>query len=94
MWRMLRTVDEAQLEVSRSEFKYKKFNSEEDAIEWTQVQDKAWSEPFEVNGQVAVGYTRAAELISMAVDRTTKHFNLNVPLHAGYIIGRNWKECH
>lgn len=87
-------MDEAQLEESRSNFKFKRFETKEEAVEFTEKQEQPWSEPFEAKGYWFVGYSRASELISVAVDRTSKHFKLNVPLSAGYIIGKNWSSTH
>ena len=86
--------DEAQLEESKENFRFKQFESKEEALEWTKEQNKEWSEPFQLKEKWYVGYSRASELISKAVEETTNHFKLNVPLHAGYIIGVNWADCH
>lgn len=86
--------DECQLEESKSNFEFKWFEDEDEANDFVKEQCKVWSEPFKVGDKYYVGYSRAAELISVAVDKTTEHFNLNVPLHAGYILGTNWAECH
>lgn len=53
---------------------------------WSDVQhtDKAWF----------VAYCRQGELISEAVALVNKDFDLNVPLDAGYVLGRSWKDCH
>lgn len=86
--------DEAQLEESKGNFTFKTFKTKEEALQFTESSDKVWSEPFEAKGKWFVGYSRAAELISKAVDLTTEHYKLNVPLSAGYIIGKNWRDCH
>lgn len=39
-------------------------------------------------------YSVAGEIASKAVAKAGEHFKLNVPLTAGYVIGRNWAECH
>ena len=45
-------------------------------------------------GGVFVGYCLAGHLAVEAVGEVGKDFGLNVDLTAGYMIGRNWKECH
>jgi len=86
--------DECQLEESKSNFKFKKFESSEQALAWTKEQDEVWSEPFKAKDGWFVGYSRASELVSVAVNKTSEHFKLNVQLQARYILGRNWMECH
>ncbi len=56
--------------------------------------EDVWSEPFNKKGKWFVGWSKGGELINVAVNRVTEHFDLNVPLHAGYLIGKNWADCH
>lgn len=41
-----------------------------------------------------VGYCRAGELAVQAVTEAGRYYNLNVDLTAGYMLGRNWAQCH
>lgn len=99
--------DEAQLETNKSEVKFKVFpykceESEKQAKvaaeEWKKVveeeSDEIWSEPTKSAKAWYVAYCVAGDLVSRAVNETSKHFNLNIPLGAEYIVGRDWAECH
>lgn len=86
--------DEAQLEQPVTSFKFKSFKTKEAAQEARASLTEVWSEPFESKGKYFIAYSRAAELISVAVDKTTDYYKLNVPLSAGYIVGKNWADCH
>jgi hypothetical protein len=87
--------DEAQLEENIKNFKFKTFDTEEEALQFAANDDKIWSEPIKgKEDKFVLAYSRAAELISKAVDKTTAHYKLNVPLRADYIVGYNWKDCH
>jgi len=91
---MIAYHDEAQLEETKKNFTFKKFTSKVEATDWAEAQDVIWSEAFEVKGVWYVGYSKAAGLISKAVDMTTEYYGLNIPLHAGYILGKTWADCH
>lgn len=87
--------DESQGEQPKKAFSFKVFETKESAEEYRKNSDKVWSEPIEGNNEKYVlAYSRACELISKAVDHTSEHYRLNVPLSAGYIVGRNWRDCH
>lgn len=90
--------DEAQMEVSRESVTFKRFKTEEEAVSFKREQEscgKVWSDVQESpKGGYFVAYCREGHIISEVVDRVTKDYNLNVPLEAGYVIGRSWKECH
>ena len=45
-------------------------------------------------GGFYIAYCRAGELASEAVSEAGQFYKLNVPLTAGYIVGRNWADCH
>ncbi len=92
---MFERLDEAQLEESKKNFTFKVFDTKEEAEEYSSNDSKMWSEPIiGKGGKYVIGWSRASELISEAVDMTTECFKLNVPLSADYIIGRSWKDCH
>lgn len=92
-------VDEAQLEVSKKSVKFKRFTSKEDAQAF---KDAVFAETGEIwsdikdspRGGVFVGYCLAGHLAAEAVGEVGKDYGMNVDLTAGYIIGRNWAECH
>lgn len=103
----LERVDEAQIETKKSEVTFKTFrytNEEEEEKakalakafreEEQAKTGKVWSEVMQGNSCYYVAYCLAGELVVKAVDRTSRHFNLNIPLGADYVVGRNWKECH
>lgn len=87
--------DESQLEVRREAVEFKVFDTKEEAQEFKDGEDKIWSDIGDARGgKKFVGYNRAGELAAIAVKRAGQHFNLNVELTAGYMIGRNWRDCH
>jgi len=86
--------DEAQIEENRENFIFKSFNSKEEALTFSKEDDKIWSEPIYKGDRVFLGWSLSSELITKAVDMTTEHFKLKVPLTAGYAIGKDWSDCH
>lgn len=87
--------DEAQLEVSKNLVKFKMFNSSEEAQAFKDTQEITWSDIKESpKGGYFVAYCRAGELATQSVKEAGEYYKLNVELTAGYILGRNWKECH
>jgi DNA polymerase I-like protein with 3'-5' exonuclease and polymerase domains len=87
--------DEAQLEVRKRAVKFKVFPTEEEAQAYKDTADKIWSDIAKAkDGGHFIAYTRAGELASLAVKHAGEHYKLKVDLTAGYMIGRNWKDCH
>ena len=71
------------------------FATKEEAQTFKDVQTQVWSDIKESpKGGFYVAYCRAGELASEAVNEAGIFYKLNVPLTAGYIIGRSWAECH
>ena len=92
---LLKHLDEAQLEVSKSMVKFKTFPTTEEAQSFKDEQSEVWSDiKPNPKGGFFVAYCRAGELASEAVREAGEYYKLNVPLTAGYILGRNWAECH
>lgn len=60
-----------------------------------QASGKIWSDikPSPKGGWF-VAYSRVGELAAIAVREAGEYYKLNVELTAGYMIGRNWSECH
>lgn len=58
------------------------------------AQEGVWSDIQHTDNAWFVSYCRQGELISQAVQRVNVDFKLNVPLDAGYVLGRSWKDCH
>lgn len=87
-------MDESQLEVNRESVKFKLFDTEEEAKAF-QIEGKKLSDVGHApNGKYFRAYNRAGELACKAVNMAGEHYKLNIPLTAGYILGRNWAECH
>lgn len=86
--------DEAQGEVKRSLVTWKKFASEEECKAFKTVHGEIWSDPVHNDRGWFKGYCRAGELAAEAVRESGEYYKLNVPLTAGYMLGRNWAECH
>ncbi len=53
-----------------------------------------WSDIGETTDRLYIGYHRAGELAVEAVREAGEYYNLNVPLTAGYSLGKNWADCH
>lgn len=95
---MIAMHDEAQMEVSKDSVVYKRFDSEEEAVKFKKSKEKEgsiWSDvQSSPKGGFFLGYCPAGEEISKVVAQVTEDFCLNVPLEAGYVLGRSWKDCH
>jgi hypothetical protein len=39
-------------------------------------------------------YSEVGDLMTQSIVEAGKHFNLNIELTAGYILGKNWADCH
>lgn len=55
---------------------------------------KIFSDIGHVNDVFYVGYCRAGELAVEAVTEAGRYYGLNVDLTAGYMLGKNWANCH
>jgi hypothetical protein len=94
---MIAYHDEAQLEATRDTLRMKSFKTKEEAQEFKDSSDRIWSSIKEKKGKYFIGYSRAGELVTKAVEMTVDKFKLNVPLcgeELEYDIGLNWKDCH
>jgi hypothetical protein len=86
--------DEAQAEVRRSMVTWKKFKTEEECKAFKSDDGKVWSDPVHNDKGWFRGYCRAGELAVQSVVEAGRYYKLNVDLSAGYMLGRNWAECH
>lgn len=86
--------DEAQLEIKKSMITWKKFNSEEECKAWKPDDGRVWSDPYHNDKGWFRAYVLAGELATKAVVEAGRFYKLNVELSAGYMMGRNWSECH
>lgn len=101
--------DEAQGEVTKSVCKFKsiKVDMQDDAAVKeaeerlkTWAKDKldtlreVWSDVGHTKDAAYIGWTLPGQLATEAVREAGEYYNLNVPLSAGYMLGRNWAECH
>ncbi len=96
---MIAYHDEAQLEVSRKDVKFKMFADEQACKDWKAETEEQtgviWSDVSKSpKGGWFVACTKAGILAVEAVTEAGKHFNLEVELTAGYIIGTNWGNTH
>lgn len=85
--------DEVQLETRKSSVVFKKFVSEEAAKAFKE-EGKIWSDVIHNERGYFKAYCRAGELAALSVKQAGEYYKLKVPLSAGYIVGRNWAECH
>lgn len=95
---LIQMHDELQLEINADDVKWKLFSSEDEAKEWKASQEKATGKIFSDVGHVGdkfyVAYHRAGELAALSAKYASEYYKLNVPLTAGYQIGRTWAETH
>lgn len=87
-------MDEAQGEVNKESVKFKMFSSEDEATAFKAAQHQVWSDVQHTDKGWFVAYCPQGEMIAKAVELVNRDFKLNVPLDAGYVIGRNWNETH
>lgn len=87
-------MDETQCEVTKRGIEFKKFADEAEAKAFKSEDGKHWSDVIHNDKGYFRAYSRAGELAASSVAEAGRYYNLNVPLSAGYIIGRNWSECH
>jgi hypothetical protein len=87
-------MDEAQLEVRKEMIEWIRFAGKEECEAFKPDDGKEWSEPVHNERGWYRGYCRAGELATIAVREAGQYYSLNTELSAGYIIGRNWAECH
>lgn len=85
--------DEAQLEVSRDQVKFKIFSTKEEAKAFKK-QHPTWSDIGHSDKGYYVGWCRAGELAVEAVKESGEYYKLNIELTAGYMLGNNWATCH
>lgn len=64
------------------------------AADFKAAQEGVWSDVQHTDKGWFVAYCRQGELISKAVQKVNEDFKLNVPLDAGYVLGRSWQDCH
>lgn len=90
--------DEAQLEVSRKDVKFKMFKTKEEAEQYKEdietSTNKMWSDVGHSPKGYYVAYSRAGELALEAVKEAGEYYNLNIDLTAGYMVGNSWASCH
>ena len=87
-------MDEAQLELTRSLVKFKMFDTEKEAKEFSE-EGRIWSDVGHAkNGRFFRSWCRAGELAAESVKEAGQYYKLNVELTAGYVIGSGWDNCH
>jgi DNA polymerase I-like protein with 3'-5' exonuclease and polymerase domains len=92
---LIHNHDEAQIEERTENFKFKVFDTEEEAIDFRNKDSKFWSEVIPgKNSKFVLAWSPSAELIKKAVELTNKKFKMNVDLSADYMVGRDWKSTH
>lgn len=92
---LLKRLDEAQLEVSRKDIKFKMFATEEEAQTFKDGEIRLWSDTKpSIQGNFFVAYCKAGELAAESVKEAGEYFKLEVELTAGYIINKDWAGCH
>lgn len=91
---MIAYHDEAQLELTRELVKFKIFDTEKEAKEFSE-EGKIWSDVGHAkDGRFFRSWCRAGELAAESVKEAGQYYKLNVDLTAGYVIGSGWDNCH
>lgn len=91
---MIAYHDEAQLELTRELVKFKMFDTEKEAKEFSE-EGKIWSDVGHAkDGRFFRSWCRAGELAAESVKEAGQYYKLNVELTAGYVIGSGWDNCH
>lgn len=91
---MIAYHDEAQLELSRELVKFKMFDTEKEAKEFSE-EGRIWSDVGHAkDGRFFRSWCRAGELAAESVKEAGLYYSLNVELTAGYVIGNSWANCH
>lgn len=93
---MIEYHDECQLFINKNFFKYRSFNTEDEAKtfvkEWVGVEQlSAISHGTKVFVALPNDVTKAIE---KAMNTVNNKFKLKVPLGYEWMVGRNWAECH
>lgn len=90
--------DEQQTEDLKENVKFKMFPDKESATKWKSAfekgQNKLLSDVAEQDGKWFVAYCRSGELAALSCKYASDYYKLNVELSGGYIVGRNWADCH
>jgi len=91
--------DEAQLEVNKKSVKFKMFQTKEETEEFKNLRftefGEIWSDVKpSPKGGFYVAYCKAGQLAIEAVNQSGKDYNMVIDLTAGYMLGRNWENCH
>lgn len=100
-------MDEAQVEAHKSLVKFKvfRYTDEEseakakEAVEKFKEEQEAttgriWSDISHGKDNYYVALSPVGEMAVESVREAGEYYKLNVPLTAGYIVGRNWAETH
>ena len=88
-------MDEAQLYCNPKLFKFKKFNTEEEAKDFV----KKWegsqlSDISEGKSFYVVLPNKVTDVLEESIKEMEKLLNLNVPLGYAYSVSNNWYGCH
>lgn len=92
-------LDEAQLEVNKKSVKFKMFQTKEETEEFKNLRftefGEIWSDVKpSAKGGFYVAYCKAGQLAIESVNQSGKDYNMVIDLTAGYMLGRNWENCH
>lgn len=98
-FQMVAYHDEAQCEVTRDLIEFKTFDTEQECADFKSYQesstDRVWGDVKEgKGGKFFTSYSLAGQLAAESVKESGEYYKLNVELTAGYMFGRNWKDCH
>lgn len=91
-------MDEQQTEDLKENVKFKMFPDKESAENWKNTHEKntgkILSDVGHQGDKYFVAYCRSGELAALSCGYASNYYNLNVELSGGYIVGRNWADCH
>ena len=86
-------MDEAQYEVTKDLIRWKRFETEEAAIEFKK-ENQLWAGPLHTERGIFLGNSILDEILAEAIIATNTHYKLEVPLGVEAAYGRNWFETH
>lgn len=90
---LIEYMDEAQYEMTHGLVEYKKFESEEAMKDFAKLHPE-WLEVHGGNKGHYLAYSKVQDICKEAVDKTSRHYNLNVNLAIDPQYGNNWASCH
>ena len=91
---MIAYHDEAQEEISKDLVKFYMFKTKDEAKEFELDGFFLGDVQEAPDGRFFRAYCVSGDLANKSLTDASTYYNLNITLTAGYVIGKNWKDCH